>query len=74
MKAAVPARLLIKGGRGGGEERNVQHLPLIISPLSPTAPARPVRRRDVQARVFELIGLSPEEAQAKFGWVHLLLF
>ncbi|GAX76683.1 hypothetical protein CEUSTIGMA_g4129.t1 [Chlamydomonas eustigma] len=28
-----------------------------------------IYRRDIQSRVFELIGLSPEEAQAKFGYL-----
>lgn len=31
--------------------------------------AAPCRRRDVQARVFGLIGLTPEEAKAKFGYL-----
>jgi aspartyl-tRNA synthetase len=26
-------------------------------------------RRDIQARVFKLIGLTPEEAEAKFGYL-----
>ena len=28
-----------------------------------------LRRRDIQSRVFEMIGLTPEEAQAKFGYL-----
>jgi aspartyl-tRNA synthetase len=28
-----------------------------------------IYRRDVQAKVFEAIGLSAEEAQEKFGWL-----
>ena len=28
-----------------------------------------IYRRDVQAKVFETIGLSPQETQDKFGWL-----
>ena len=61
------------GERGGGGRQGRKYWRPSLHALTPTHPPTPTpppwRRRDIQQQVFDAIGLTPEEAQAKFGYL-----